>query len=313
MIAGSGLIIFSVFANIKNASNLRANIGQVISGGTSGQINQKTGQAGASPEVSRKSDIDQDGLPDEEEPLYRTDPLNPDTDGDGFLDGEEINSGHDPLIPGPDDLLLLSKTNLTQKLATLTVSGLHEGSLKLDNPKFDESINILVSAVLEDALSDLNTSTDLSKLNFSNSTKSNQERYIKELSEVYKTFLSVFVNQVNNLGKNLTEIEKSGFANQNIKNYYKDKAFEFQNLLNKLLTMSIPENWKINHINFLNTVGQLVEINSYIADGEADPIKAFFGLNTFVETLDAVPLITESYLKEIERQNLNVKSTIFEK
>ncbi|MEI6089674.1 MAG: OmpA family protein [bacterium] len=37
-----------------------------------------------------KSDLDGDGLIDEEEARLGTDPLNPDTDGDGLLDGEEV-------------------------------------------------------------------------------------------------------------------------------------------------------------------------------------------------------------------------------
>lgn len=42
-------------------------------------------------------DTDADGLGDEEEQLYGTDPLNYDTDGDGVDDGWEINFGYDPL------------------------------------------------------------------------------------------------------------------------------------------------------------------------------------------------------------------------
>jgi len=45
-------------------------------------------------------DSDQDGLPDEKEPMYGTDPGNPDTDGDGYLDGEEIKNGYNPLGAG---------------------------------------------------------------------------------------------------------------------------------------------------------------------------------------------------------------------
>ena len=45
-------------------------------------------------------DTDEDGLPDEMETAYGTDPNNPDTDGDGYKDGEEVKNGYDPLIPG---------------------------------------------------------------------------------------------------------------------------------------------------------------------------------------------------------------------
>ncbi len=48
-------------------------------------------------------DSDRDGLSDEDEVLYGTDPLNPDTDGDGLGDGRELNIfDTDPLNPDTD-------------------------------------------------------------------------------------------------------------------------------------------------------------------------------------------------------------------
>jgi len=42
-------------------------------------------------------DTDNDGLPDWEEALWKTDPKNPDTDGDGTSDGDEVKQNRDPL------------------------------------------------------------------------------------------------------------------------------------------------------------------------------------------------------------------------
>lgn len=50
-------------------------------------------------------DSDQDGLSNEEERLYKTDPNKRDTDGDGYSDGVEVASGYDPLKPAPGDRL----------------------------------------------------------------------------------------------------------------------------------------------------------------------------------------------------------------
>lgn len=44
------------------------------------------------------TDDDNDGLPDEEEKVLGTDPLNKDTDGDGISDGEEVSKGTNPLV-----------------------------------------------------------------------------------------------------------------------------------------------------------------------------------------------------------------------
>jgi len=43
-------------------------------------------------------DSDEDGLFDEEEKIWKTDPKNPDSDGDGVFDGSEVKLGRDPSI-----------------------------------------------------------------------------------------------------------------------------------------------------------------------------------------------------------------------
>ena len=46
-------------------------------------------------------DTDDDGLTDRDEVrVFKTDPNNPDTDGDGYSDGEEVRNGFDPKGPG---------------------------------------------------------------------------------------------------------------------------------------------------------------------------------------------------------------------
>lgn len=73
-------------------------------------------------------DSDQDGLSNDEEKLYGTDPFNKDTDGDGYSDGVEVMSGYDPLKPAPGDKIIKENTippvtsqggteNLTKKVS----------------------------------------------------------------------------------------------------------------------------------------------------------------------------------------------------
>ncbi|MFA5961422.1 MAG: hypothetical protein WC848_01925 [Parcubacteria group bacterium] len=58
-------------------------------------------------------DGDQDGLSDEEEKVYTTDPNNSDTDNDGYSDGAEVRSGYDPLKKAPGDKLSTAGTAVT--------------------------------------------------------------------------------------------------------------------------------------------------------------------------------------------------------
>lgn len=66
-------------------------------------------------------DSDGDGLSDDMESYYGTDPNQADSDGDGYPDGTEINNGYDPLGPGAlvkertdFDKVVLSNTSLEQ-------------------------------------------------------------------------------------------------------------------------------------------------------------------------------------------------------
>ncbi|MDO8592988.1 MAG: CAP domain-containing protein [bacterium] len=60
----------------------------------------------------KPKDSDADGLPDEVEKFFGTDPHNPDTDGDGVPDGEEVRRGRNPLGPGLlKDLFIPHKGN----------------------------------------------------------------------------------------------------------------------------------------------------------------------------------------------------------
>ncbi|MDG1950148.1 MAG: hypothetical protein P8J32_05050, partial [bacterium] len=45
-------------------------------------------------------DTDNDGLSDQDEETYGTDPNNPDSDADGYTDGDEVSSGYNPLGEG---------------------------------------------------------------------------------------------------------------------------------------------------------------------------------------------------------------------
>lgn len=59
-------------------------------------------------EFDMDQDSDQDGLTDQQENMYGTDPMNPDTDGDTYLDGQEIEGGYNPLGEGSlEDMFLM--------------------------------------------------------------------------------------------------------------------------------------------------------------------------------------------------------------
>lgn len=55
---------------------------------------------GSSSSISGTADADDDGLGDEQENFYGSDPHKADTDGDGYKDGDEVKNGYDPIVAG---------------------------------------------------------------------------------------------------------------------------------------------------------------------------------------------------------------------
>ena len=106
-------------------------------------------------------DSDQDGLSNDEEKLYGTNPFVKDSDGDGYGDGVEVESGYDPLKPAPGDKIvkpasseLSSPTtqgtseNLTQKTSS-EIAALLENNKQNGKEISLEDVDAAVQKVLD--------------------------------------------------------------------------------------------------------------------------------------------------------------------
>lgn len=101
-------------------------------------------------------DADSDGLSNEEEKIYGTDPDVADTDGDSYSDGVEIEGGFDPLKPAPGDRVTPDETDV-EKTTDATATG--SSTLNLTE-KASEELAAMVSEKEEGAeitSEDLNT------------------------------------------------------------------------------------------------------------------------------------------------------------
>ena len=105
-------------------------------------------------------DSDQDGLSNDEERLYGTDPSDKDSDGDGYGDGVEVESGYDPLKPAPGDKVIREENRISSAAApgesenlTEKVSGEIANILKDNDTSSDpvslEDINVSVQKMLD--------------------------------------------------------------------------------------------------------------------------------------------------------------------
>lgn len=106
-------------------------------------------------------DSDQDGLSNDEEKLYGTDPSDKDSDDDGYGDGVEVESGYDPLRRAPGDKIIKeaeaplvitqeASENLTQKVSGEIVNILKDTD-ESDKAVSLEDINDSVTKMLSES------------------------------------------------------------------------------------------------------------------------------------------------------------------
>lgn len=255
-------------------------------------------------------DIDHDGLGNREESYWNTDFQNPDTDGDGFKDGEEVASGHDPLIPGPEDLLP-TDANLTQKLSSLTLAGLYEGSLKSDSPNYDKSLNALADMVVDDVVKSMAVDLRNIKLRTTSSDKNSQELYLKEFSKVFEEFSIVYIYEIKNLPKNLEAIDSSGFGDKDLVAQFNASNTQYNKTFTDLSGINVPKNWESQHLVFMKFIGNLIKTSQAISLGTDDPILATAALSRFVSLWETFPDIVETYVKKIKTEGVNTEGTVF--
>ncbi|HFC76674.1 MAG TPA: hypothetical protein ENJ27_00365 [Candidatus Moranbacteria bacterium] len=174
-------------------------------------------------------DTDQDGLSDQEEVVYGTDPKNPDSDGDGYSDGTEVKSGYDPLKPAPGDKIVDNNkkvkignregetnlvsdidlknkdnkdNNLTEELSVKLATAIADNDQESKGVTMDE-----INSMIDESVSDNMTFDDLPKVDkskikikkqkYSKFSKEKRERKIKKDNEEYLTTVSYLM--INNL------------------------------------------------------------------------------------------------------------------
>jgi hypothetical protein len=90
------------------------------------------------------TDSDQDGLSNEEERLYKTDPQKRDTDGDSYSDGVEVKSGYDPLKPAPGDKLFVAAEDISRAGEQASANG--TGKENLTNSLSHEIASVITES-----------------------------------------------------------------------------------------------------------------------------------------------------------------------
>lgn len=165
-------------------------------------------------------DADQDGLSNEEERLYGTDPHKADTDGDGYSDGTEIKSGYNPLKAAPGDkvstltdvqsadVLAMAvssetgsqKTNLTEEVSRQVATALKESASNKQNLSLDDLRSVVQKTINDNVSTDTLPEIDvksikIQKQKYSNLSEADRVAKIKEDTLAYVAAVSyILVN-----------------------------------------------------------------------------------------------------------------------
>ncbi len=251
------------------------------------------------------TDYDKDGLINTDESYWNTDPNNPDTDSDGFKDGEEVASGHDPNKPGPNDKLF--PDNLTERLSTLTYSGIVEGSLKPGSPNFEKSVFL----VIDDALSQ---STELNikppqELKVKENTPENIKKYQTDVMPIIEKAIKDNGNRINQLFLILESAEF--FNNQNLaennEKYTKLMRFldeelpKIKNQINSLEASEVPAALVQLHKTIISGLKKIENNYFILRSSQQDPVKAMLAL------YDLIIIFTEDLPDLLTKNRFNDK------
>ena len=223
------------------------------------------------PLPSPDDDPDHDGLSNQQEVIWGSDPFNPDSDGDGFKDGEEVNSGHNPLIPGPADLI--NDDNLTNQISELTASAIYTGALNPDNSSYAQSLNDITSSVTDSGIYLFNKTIDASEFVTTKGDSSANLAHAKAVIPLVQQFNNTLGSQLSRVVSDLKIIENKGFNDQ-IKNYYTSQANIYATLIKSELSLTVPQPFAVAHADLVSLSQQMQAVSEAISHGDQDIVKA---------------------------------------
>lgn len=276
-------------------------------------------------------DSDQDGLSDEEEKTYGTDPKNSDTDNDGYSDGAEVKSGYDPKKPAPGDKIITEtalettppledKGNLTkevaQKISTITNS---------TNPEDKEMTLEEIESLVSDSLTEVSAAGELpsidedeikiKKQNYANLSATEIETAKKE--DFIKYSSAMFYILASNSPKPITSYDDlssaiSYFSEEIILAISEGDASEIEKLskngeqmLEQLQTIEVPEELVDMHIQGLRFAKYAVSLQDFADYKDSDPLFYLANLSRIKSLTEALANFSDEINSNLAKYEIN--------
>ncbi|HBP00849.1 MAG: Thrombospondin type 3 repeat superfamily protein [Candidatus Moranbacteria bacterium GW2011_GWE2_47_10] len=255
------------------------------------------------------SDLDQDGLSDEEEKVYGTDPSKKDTDRDGYSDGTEVKSGYDPLKPAPGDKLVGDKSLVAAGASAAQGTGLTqkftEDFQQLLTTKDKQSLTVedlddFVNESLGEKMTGVSSINDLPQVDRASvkikkqdyASLGDEERLRREKGDYDEYLTGMFYAFINNAPQQITsekDLENfyENFENQLVTlstaspnaQYFRQLGSKTEGFIGEVQGLEVPESIADIHVKFLRILKGFVALQDPSLPSIEDPITRFIILS----------------------------------
>jgi len=266
-------------------------------------------------------DSDQDGLSDQEEKAYGTDPYNADTDSDSYSDGTEIKTGYDPLKPAPGDKIIkeespIAKPATVSNQENLTTKISSQVAAVIDNPTGDKAVTIdEVQGILDNALNPQDTEVvlpeiskddfkiikqDYKKLSAEKRKEKMKEDFISyatALSYIFSTNSPKPITSSSDLTSVLNYFGQQIVSAISTRNpaVLKSLSQSGERMLEQMKEVEVPEDLVDLHIKGTQFAKYAMQLQTSLAPNEEDPFTDILNLSR-VQSLVSV---TENFAFEL--------------
>jgi len=283
-------------------------------------------------------DSDQDGLSDEEEKVYGTDPQKADTDGDGYSDGAEIRSGYDPIKASNDKLApstALLETNIdpneknltrevTQKITTiLNTSDPDDQDITIEQVKnlVDES---LATQVSQDELPEVTTDDILIKKE--NLKGLSDEKIVEIKKEDFTDYIAgvsyvlssnsptpiTSSSDITTLSSSITQDFATAITSQDPEAIAKLLDTN-QKIVEQMKDVSVPEDLVDTHIEALRIAKYAENLNNLLAPNPTDPLMSIANFSKLASFMDYVSTFSNDLTEKVDSYGITFDDSVKDK
>lgn len=301
-----------------------------------------TAQQGSGTQNNIFLDSDQDGLTDQEEKLYKTDPNNPDTDGDGYSDGAEVRAGYDPTIPAPGDKIGANislnsagssvsddSANITKQVArkvseiVTTNTGGEDSSVTLDQLQTitDQVLNPSSSQITlpEVKKEDFKIKKqDYGKKDSDSAKKKRKEDFINYITAVFYIFSSnspkplTSASDITSVSALISSEISTAITSRNPK-VLEDLNKSGDKMIEQLKLVEVPEDLVDIHIKAMQYALYARNLEQYIAPNSSDPLKDISNFSQIQGLITSLMSFSEEAQNKFNEYGISYDDTIKDK